>query len=705
MERITGAARLVCGRRAKWIVLVAWVILTMIAGPLAGKLSGVQQNDNAQWLPSKAEATQVLALQKRFQTTETVPAVILYERASGITSADQAKAATDARSLASADGVAGTIVGPIRSQDGQALQVLVPFRLGTDGWNKLPKRIDATQKLTSASAAGLAIHVAGPASYYADSAKAFGGIDGTLLFSTALVVIVILLLAYRSPVLWLLPVMTAFLSLSTSQAVIYLLAKHAGLSVNGQSQGILTVLVFGAGTDYALLLIARYREELRRHDDRHMAMAVALRRAAPAITASAATVAIGLLCLLFAEMNSTRGLGPVAATGIVVGLLAMITLLPALLVIFGRWLFWPAKPTLGTEPATGSAPWHRLGHRIAARPRTIWIGTAIVLGAMVLGVTQLHANGLGVQDSFTKTMPSATGQNALNRHFPAGQDGQPAVVIGNAASASQLQQAVAGTSGILKVSPPVVRDGLVSLEGTLRAQPDSAAAKATVTRLRTAVHSVNGADAKVGGQTALTVDMGNANSHDNRLIIPIVLVVVLLILSLLLRAIVAPLLLIATVVLSFGAALGVSTLLFDHVFGFKGADSSFPLFIFVFLVALGVDYNIFLMTRVREEAQRAGTRQGMLAGLAATGGVITSAGLVMASTFVVFGTIPIVVFTEIGVAVAFGVLLDTFIVRSVMVPALTLDLGRWMWWPSGLAAKRDLPVREPGGEQEPAQVG
>jgi RND superfamily putative drug exporter len=704
MEWMAGAARFVCGRRTKWIVLVAWLLLTVIIGPLAGKLSSVQKNDAAEWLPGKAEATQVVELQKKFQTADIAPAVIVYERTSGITPADQTKATADAKAFAGTDGIAGAVLGPLAAQDGQALQVVVPLKLGTDGWNKLPKTVEMIRSRTRSGDSGLTVRIAGPASFDADSAKAFQGIDGTLLFATVLAVIVILLFAYRSPVLWLLPVVCALISLSSSQAVIYLLAKHANLTVNGQSQGILTVLVFGAGTDYALLLIARYREELRRHEDRHEAMAVALHRAGPAITASAATVAISLLCLMFAEMNSTKGLGPVAAIGIGVGLVAMITLLPALLVIFGRWLFWPAKPKFGSEAPAGARLWTRLGGSVARRPRVVWVGTALVLGALVLGVTQLQATGLAAKDSFTNKPESVTSQEVLSRHFPAGQDGQPVVVIGKADRAAQLQQTLARTSGIVKVGPPVVRDGLVSLDGTLQAQPDSKAAKATVNRVRDAVHAVNGADAKVGGQTALTMDMNSANSHDNRLIIPIVLLVVLLILGLLLRAIVAPLLLIATVVLSFGAALGISALLFQHVFGFKGADTSFPLFIFVFLVALGIDYNIFLMTRVREEAQRAGTRPGALIGLTATGGVITSAGLVLAATFAVFGTIPVVFFTEMGIAVAVGVLLDTFVVRSVLVTALTLDFGRWMWWPGKLATKPDVPVRELGGEREPAEV-
>jgi putative drug exporter of the RND superfamily len=498
-------------------------------------------------------------------------------------------------------------------------------------------------------------------------------------------------------------VLTAGGALVSSQAVIYLLAKHAGLTVNAQSAGILTVLVFGAGTDYALLLIARYREELRRHEDRHEAMAFALRRAGPAIIASAATVAIGMLCLLVAEMNSTKGLGPVAAIGIGVGLLAMITLLPALLVICGRWLFWPARPKFGTVDPTAHGVWARVGGAIARRPRTVWVTTAVVLGALAFGVLDLKADGLTAEDSFVGKPDSIVGAEVLGRHFPAG-TGQPVVVISTAAGAERTQAAFAGTPGIADVTPPVVKGDRAYLTGTLVDPPDSTAAEATVDRVRAAVHKVEGAQAIVGGQTAIILDIKRAAGHDNTRIIPLVLLVVLAILALLLRSIVAPLLLVATVVLSFATALGVSALVFHHVLGFEGADTSLPLFVFVFLVALGIDYNIFLMTRVREEASQHGTRQGAIVGLAATGGVITSAGLVLAGTFAALGTLPVVAFAEIGFAVAFGVMLDTIVVRSILVTALNLDIGRWIWWPSRLTAIRDTPAAEPDRSQAPALV-
>jgi RND superfamily putative drug exporter len=533
--------------------------------------------------------------------------------------------------------------------------------------------------------------VTGPAGSFADFADVFSGFDATLLYITAAIVMVILLLTYRSLVLWLLPLGTVYIALTVAQAVVYLLARNGGLTVNGQSAFILTVLVFGAGTDYALLLTARYREELRRHADRHEAMALALGRAAPAIIASGATVILSLLALLVAELASTRSLGPVMAVGIAVGLFAMLTLLPALLVIFGRWVFWPKRPTLGSPEPTEHGLWARIGARMARRPRVVWIVTAVVLGALALGVTQLEANGLQSKDSFRTKPESVTGEAVLARHFPAGA-GNPVQVIGKADAAPQLQATVSSTPGVTAVTRPAVKDGYAYLEGTLTTAADSQASYDTVDRLRATVHAIPGADAKVGGGSAVNLDIQRASRHDRNLVVPLVLLVVLVILGLVLRAVVAPLLLVATVVLSFGAALGVSALAFDHVFHFAGADPSFPLWTFVFLVALGTDYNIFLMTRVHEETRQHGPRRGALIGLAATGGVITSAGVVLAGTFAALGTLPLVFVTEIGFAVAFGVLLDTFVVRSVLVTALNLDVGRWMWWPSSLYRKHDVEL-------------
>jgi len=696
-------AGLFTGRRTKYLIIAFWLIVVAIAAPLAGKLTSVEDNEAKSWLPGSAESTQVLDKQAAFSSPDTIPAVIVYERPSGLTDADKAKVAADAQKFGQLGDLDGQVQGPAIADDGQAAQIFVPLNLGPEGWDRAGTTVDSMRATAEEGADGLSVHITGPAGSAADSAAAFEGIDSTLLFATIGVVVVILLFTYRSPVLWLLPVISAGVALTCAQAVIYLLAKHADLTVNAQSAGILTVLVFGAGTDYALLLVARYREELRRHHDRHEAMAVALHRAGPAIIASAATVAIGMICLLFAETNSTRGLGPVAAIGVVVGLAVMLTLLPALLVTVGRWIFWPVRPKEGTAEPTTTGLWAKVGARIARRPRTTWITTSVVLAVMAIGLVQLDATGLSNKESFRGNPDSIVGEEVLAKHFAAGV-GTPVAVVSNADQAADVRTAFAGTPGIepSSVTEPRVSDGVAYIEGTLTSPPDSQTAYDTIDRARDRVHAVPGADAQVGGQSAINLDLQRAARHDRNLIIPIVLFVVLVILALLLRAIVAPLILVATVVLSFAAALGVSALVFRHIFGFGGADSSLPLFVFVFLVALGIDYNIFLMTRVREEAARHGTKRAALIGLAATGGVITSAGVVLAGTFAVLATLPLTAFAEIGFAVAFGVLLDTIVVRAVLVTALNLDIGRHMWHPGKLAKVPDEQPSTAAPEPAPA---
>ena len=702
MSRARTLIGVASGRRAKWAVVVFWLIIVAVAGPLSGKLTGAEKNDSSSWLPAKAESTKVLDLQSRFQSPNIFTAVVVYDRPSGLTGADRAKAAADAKRFAQVNGVVpGQVTGPILAQDGKAIETLVPVNLGSKGWNGASAAATSLRNIAQANAAGLSVHIAGPLGSAADSANSFKGIDGTLLLATLVVVIVLLLITYRSPVLWLFPVISAGIALVSAEALIYLLAAHAGLTVNAQSAGILYVLVFGAGTDYALLLTARYREELRRHEDRHEAMALAIRRAGPAIIASASTVILSLLTLFVAELNSTKSLGPVLAIGVGVALVSMMTLLPALLLIFGRWIFWPVKPAFGSAEPTARGFWAGVGRRIAVRPRVVWVTTAVILGILALGLTGLKASGLTAAESFVGHHPdSVVGQAVIGQNFPAGA-GQPVVVVSNVAQAAQVEAAFKATPGITGVTDPVTRDGHAFLQGTLTSAPDSQAAFSTIDKVRANVHAVPGADAMVGGNTAVTLDIARAADHDRNLIIPIILVLVFVILGLLLRAIVAPIMLIATVALSFAAALGVSSLFFNHVFSYGNADNSFPLFVFVFLVALGIDYNIFLMTRVREEAGKHGPRRGALTGLSATGGVITSAGAVLAGTFAALGTLPVTFLAELGFAVAFGVLLDTIVVRSVLVTALNLDLGRWVWWPSKLY-RQSIPEPELLEEQPSA---
>jgi RND superfamily putative drug exporter len=685
----------------KWIVLAFWIVALMVSMPFAQKLTDVQDNQAQSWLPGSAESTKALDKLDAFQNQNDIPTSIVYKRASGLTPDDLAAITDQTRQIqelkgARSTGPDGNELAPesliTRSDDGQVAVATITFNFGKNGWNDLPDTADQIHKIAKID--GVTIHLAGPGGQAADSAEAFKGLDGTLILWTGLVVILILLFTYRSPILWILPILSAGIALMTAQGVIYLLAKHAGLTVNGQSQAILTILVIGAGTDYALLLLARYREELRRHEDRHEAMAFALHRAAPAIIASASTVVVGMLCLMLAEMNSTAGLGPVCAIGIGVGLLAMITLLPALLVIGGRWLFWPKRPHFGSAEPTTTGLWARVGQAIKPRPRAVWVVTAVLLGAAAFGITTLNAHGLTTEDSYTKKFDSVKGQEILAAHKMA-DNSTPVMVVANADKGDEVRAAMVGIDGIADPGPVIKKDGVAFIAAPMTLDSTTQPAFRAVDKVRDAVHAVLGADALVSGNSAIYDDIEKASTRDNKVIIPVVLLMVMLILMVLLRAVFSPFLLILTVILSFGAALGLGSLTFKYIFDFAGADASFPLFVFVFLVALGIDYNIFLMTRVREETLKHGTRQGSLVALASTGGVITSAGLVLASTFAVLASLPLVFLVEMAFTVALGVLLDTMIVRSVLVTALNLDLGGKIWWPSKIDSGSTAPPAGP----------
>jgi len=680
------------GPVTKWLVLGFWIVAVMVFGGFAGKLADVQNNEASSWLPSSAESTKALDKLEAFQDPNDIPTVVVYEKSSGVlTSADRtfirANLARFEKLKGAVKPAAFTQPPYTEAPDHKAAQVTVTYNNGKNGWQDMPDIADQIRDI--AKHAGLTVHVAGGGGQAADQADAFSGLDTNLLYVALGVVILILLLTYRSPTLWALPLLSAVAALGTAMGVVYLLAKYAGVTVNGQTYGILTVLVLGASTDYALLLVARYREELRTHEDRHEAMGFALHRAAPAIIASALTVAISMLVLLLADMNSTAGLGPVCAVGIGIGLLVMTTFLPALLVIFGRWVFWPKVPAFGSPEPTASGAWSRIGERISRRPRTVWLGTALALGAACLGIITLDPNGLTQDQTYTSTVDSVRGLQVQTRHGLV-DDGSPVMIAVAPAHVSKVAEAVKGIRGIGDpfIVPPKNGTGLVA--ATLSVDPTSEAAFAIVKKVRSAAHGVSGATVTVGGTSAIWLDVENANHRDSKVIIPLILLVVMIILMVLLRAIIASLLLIGTVVLSFGAALGISALLFQNVFDSPSAGADFPLFVFVFLVALGIDYNIFLMTRVREETADYGTRKGSLIALSATGGVITSAGIVLAATFGVLTSMPLVQFVQLGVAVALGVLLDTFVVRSILVTALNLDLGGGIWWPSKL--DRDPPI-------------
>ncbi|MCD4524616.1 MMPL family transporter [Nocardioides sp. cx-173] len=709
----------------KWIVLAGAVVIVGLMAPLNAQLIDVQNNEASSWLPESAESTKVLEELTGTVDPNDIQTLVVYHREGGLTDEDLAAMDEQAAEIAEIDGVtdAGVLSpntaeqagAPVQlvAEDGEVANLAFTFNFGDDGWMKMP---DAAAEVRDiAQLDGVTVHLAGSGGQAADASEAFEGIDTNLIFATLIVVVVILLFTYRSPVLWLLPIISAVFAYMISGGVVYLLAKYADLTVNGQSQAILGILVIGAGTDYALLLVARYREELRRHEDRHEAMAVALHRATPAILASAATVVIGLLCLVFSDLNSTAGLGPVLAVGVSVTFLVMVTLLPALLVICGRWIFWPRRPTFGSAEPTGTGFWAKVGRWIRPHPRRVWMVTTGLLLLACLGLFKLDPSGLAQDEQYTQEFDSIAGQSLLAEHGLA-DTSNTVQVVADSDRAPDVAQALSDVDGLGDAGQPQdIGDGRSFFTATLESDMSSTASFDAVEAAREAASSIDGADALVGGGSAFYLDTKIASERDNRVIIPIVLAVVLLILMILLRALVAPLILIGTVILSFGAALGISALIFSEVFtriglfevneGFAHADPGFPLFAFVFLVALGIDYNIFLMTRVREETVKHGTRRGSLIALSSTGGVITSAGVVLAATFLVLGSLPLVFLAQLGVAVALGVLLDTMIVRSVLVTAINLDLGGRIWWPSTLdRAGHEVTTAEAPGATEKVPV-
>ncbi|MCX2947220.1 MMPL family transporter [Lentzea sp. NEAU-D7] len=651
------------------VLLVVWLALGGFTGPYAGKLSEVAENDSSAFLPNSAESTQVAELQKKFQRENAIPAIVVVERVSGLTEEDKKYLA---------DEVKGFQASPVipSPNDDQAAQVVVLLDPAKDVKDSIFELRDGTRGAPE----GLTVLVTGPAAQVADLVEAFGGIDGLLLLVAGAVVALILLVVYRSPLLPIVVLVSAVFALGLASFVVYLLAKNDVLALNGQSQGILSILVFGAATDYALLLVSRFREELRDTQDRFAAVKTAWRGTIEPIAASAGTVILGVLCLLFSDLDSNKGLGPVAAIGIGAALLTTMTFLPATLALLGRGAFWPFAPKFGSEHPETSGLWGRVANLVRRRPRAIWIVTTLVLLVGAAFLPQLKASGTAQSDVFLTPVESVAGQELLSRHFPGG-TGSPTVIIAAEDRTAEVVQK-SKVDGVADVRPSGTAEGLVRIEATLTDAPDSDAAVETVQRLRAAVDGIDGT--KVGGPTATLLDTRTTSEHDRMLIIPIVLVVIFLILALLLRSLLAPLLLIATVVLSFAATMGVSALVFNHVFDFPGSDPVVPLFGFVFLVALGIDYNIFLMTRVREETQRLGTVEGTLRGLTLTGGVITSAGVVLAATFAALAVLPILFLTQIAFIVAFGVLLDTLLVRSLLVPALSVDVGGRIWWPSKL---------------------
>jgi putative drug exporter of the RND superfamily len=657
---------------ARWLVLSLWLALGALF-PFAGKLQSIENDDVVNYLPETAQSTQVEQLLKQFSEGQTSTAVVVYVRLGGLGDADLARIRQDQEDVPRKLPAAQPFGPVVPAPDGNAALFFV--RLPYDP-QTLPANVSRLRALveSASAAAGSIVGVTGPAVFLADEKEALQNIDFKLLSAAAGAVTVLLLLIYRSPLLCVIPLATTVLALAAARATIYGLALSAGLTVTGVSAGILSVLVFGAGIDYALLLIARYRQELQRGGDARDAMTRALRHAAPAIIASAATVGLGLLCLLAATLKSDKDMGPVAAVGIFYAAAAALTALPALLLVCGRWAFWPSLPHASTKYQTS---WSTLGTWLARRPRVVWVVTVVVLAAGAGGLANLQL-GLPKANSFIGSFSGTQDRALLEAHFPPGAAG-PTVVIVRSSSVSEASEALKETPGVVGVREIGQTDGLTQLGVILSGPPDSPAAYTTIDRLRA---RLMGSDALVGGSTAIDLDVEQAARRDRSVVMPLVLAVVIVVLGVLLRAVAAPLVLVATVVLSYAAALGVSSLVFDWAFGFAGVDASVLLDTFIFLVALGTDYNIFLMNRTRQEAIDVGTRRGLQRALALTGGVITSAGIVLAATFSALAILPLVVLVEVGFAVAFGVLLDTFVVRSVLVPAIVLDLGKRIWWPS-----------------------
>ena len=694
------------------LVVIAWFGVTGFFGPLFGKLTSVQENDNSAFLPDSAESTKAVKLLESFAAGESTafPTLVLLEGSVGPEVLQQINAhletvpdlklgGTDVR--LSKYLLPGSQVTAFPAPDGKAVLASILLdgaaiaEVLPNDEPVLPAIVEALREdfTPFAKDLGFDSYVTGAGGLIGDLFGAFGDLDSTLLLTTLGVVAFILIIVYRSPILWFLPLLSAVFALSTAGGIIYLLAKNDVIDVNGQSQGILSVLVLGAGTDYALLLISRYREELHHHSTPVAAMRAAYKGTFEPIVASGATVALGLLVLLLSDLSGNRGLGPIGAIGVAVAVITMVTLLPAFLVLFGRWIFWPRIPRFDDVDSQLTGTWAKVGNIVERRPRRAWVMTGLLLVVLAAFSTTLKTDGLSTSESFTGNPESVVGQKLLENHFPGG-EGDPTKVILKNELIPAVSAKLQSVSGVTAVAPEanaagvIVKNGLSILNVTLSTAPDSRESRDRIPAIREAVKSVD-ESILVGGTTAVFFDTDVAARHDNRTVIPVVLLLITLILGLLLRSIVSAVLLLGTVVLSYFATLGVCALVFNHIFGFAGADASFPLFAFIFLVALGIDYNIFLMTRVREESGKMGTRKGVIKGLTVTGSVITSAGIVLAATFGVLGILPLVFLAELGFAVAFGVLLDTIIVRSILVPALVHEIGPKVWWPSKLSKSAD----------------
>ncbi|MFB7087980.1 MMPL family transporter [Streptomyces sp. NPDC056296] len=691
-----GAVRTSGGRRraVPWLVLGLWIAVLAIASPFASKLSDVQRDRAVDYLPASADSTRVAKIQDRLPGGEATEMVVVYHRDAGLTAADKATAADQIAEIAGAHRLTDRPAG-IPSKDGSTLMYPVASTEPGQDEEARDELVNSVRDVAQGGD-GLSVEVGGAGAFATDAAEVYNSLGGPLLYTTAAVVALLLILIYRSPFLWLVPLAVAGIADYLSMGVAYGLNQWFGTSVSGQSSGIMTILVFGVGTDYALLLISRYREELRRVERPYDAMLAALRGCGPAVLASSGTVAAGLLCLLAADLNSSRGMGPLGTVGVLCALAAMLTLLPALLVLLGRRVFWPLVPRYGSTPKARRSLFTAMGSSAERRPRAVLVGGAVLLGALALGSFNLPGS-LKQEDSFTTRPEAIAAMETLAAAYPE-RGTQPITVIAPTDRADAALAEARDTRGVKSAEKGRSGDGWTELTVLASAPPQSAAETATIESLRDTLDG-----SYVGGPSAQQIDLEDTNARDTAIVVPIVLLSVLLILVVLLRSLVAPLILVAAVVAVWGAALGIGGLVFGPLFGFEGTDPGLGLLSFVFLVALGVDYGIFLMHRMREESLHgAEPTRAALTALRTTGGVIASAGLVLAATFAVLTNMPMVQLVELGFVIAVGVLLDTFLVRTYLVTSASVALRRRVWWPGRLSRVPEEPV--PAGERETVGV-
>ena len=696
---------IVSGRRSKWVVAVVWLLLAFgLSGP-SGMLADETDDSTESFLPRSAESKEALEIiERKFPGGDTENAIVVYHRDGGLTPADRKQIEENTEALQGLETATDAPPETQFSPDRSAAFTTVLFEGGDQ-----EALADAGEEASEAlgETKGLDVYLSGSLGFSNDSAEVFEGLDTTLIIATATLVLVLLLLIYRAPLIAITPLVVVLFSYLTATAIAYFMAK-GGLHVDSQGTSILAVLMFGAGTDYCLLLVSRYREELRRQEDKHLAMARAVRRAGPAILASGLTVVGALLVMLTADLGSTRSLGPIAAIGVFTVMIGSLTLLPALLTIFGRNGFWPRRGLVAYDPdhvVEERSLFRRFGLRVVQRPVAALVGSTLLLGVFCLGLLTYESD-FNINSFFRDKPESVQGFEVLQQNFPAGFLDSTTLLVqradGSPLAEEDLGEAVAiveGVDGVDTVVPGEASEDGTTARAAIVFEEDPYALDTLdlIPEIRTQLAANPELDAKLGDATAIQYDYSEATQEDLELLAPLVLLVIFIILVILLRAIVAPLYLIATVVFSLFATLGVTAFVFTQIFGDAGFDTSLPTYAFIFLVALGVDYNIFLMSRVREEAHELPTREAVVRALAATGPVITSAGIILAGTFAVLASLPVTFLLHLGFAVAFGVLLDTFVVRTIMVPAIAELVGDASWWPSGRKAKGLVEV----GEREP----